>query len=189
MAKTRSVGALPNVRRLFVFDLEATCGDDVPKDETEIIEIGGVLVDMANYETAAEFQLFVCPVRHPNLTDFCTELTSIEQKDVNDAPTYAEAAGYLERFFDKYSVRACGSWGDYDLRQIKKDSKFHSVKNPLPRKHVNLKDLFGRKWGRRRAPGLEMALRHLHMELEGQHHRAIDDARNIIRLLPFIAKQ
>ncbi|MEN9576703.1 MAG: hypothetical protein RL514_4558 [Verrucomicrobiota bacterium] len=52
----------------------------------EIIEIGAVAVRAEDGVPLAEFQSFVRPVRHPRLTPFCTQLTSIQQTDVDGAP-------------------------------------------------------------------------------------------------------
>jgi inhibitor of KinA sporulation pathway (predicted exonuclease) len=38
--------------------------------------------------------------------------------------------------------------------------------------------------GLRKKLGMAKALRHVGLELQGTHHRGIDDARNIARLLP-----
>ena len=67
-----------------IIDFEATCANDgsVPRGEMEIIEIGAVLVEAATFGTLGTFQSFVRPVRHPMLTPFCTELTTITQSDV-----------------------------------------------------------------------------------------------------------
>ena len=60
-----------------VIDLEATCdeGNAIPREETEIIEIGAVLVNGSSLAPVAEHQTFIRPLRHPKLTPFCTELT------------------------------------------------------------------------------------------------------------------
>ena len=52
-------------KHYLVIDLEATCdnGGRVPRDEMEIIEIGGVLVDHETLEPIDEFASFVRPVR------------------------------------------------------------------------------------------------------------------------------
>lgn len=72
---------LDSVRSFIVVDLEATCDDQgaVPRHEMEIIEIGAVLVTASALQVEDEFQAFVKPVRHPVLTRFCRELTSIAQ--------------------------------------------------------------------------------------------------------------
>jgi inhibitor of KinA sporulation pathway (predicted exonuclease) len=49
----------------------------------ETIEIGAFLVETHSLETVGELGTFVKPVRHPVLTPFCTELTTIRQSDVD----------------------------------------------------------------------------------------------------------
>src|SRR5204863_480349 len=84
------------ITRYLVVDLEATCDDHhaLPREDSEIIEIGAVLVDGATLEPQGEFQSFVRPVVHPRLTPFCTQLTTITQADVVRAPT----RGVIDRF-------------------------------------------------------------------------------------------
>ncbi|MEQ9498097.1 MAG: 3'-5' exonuclease [Deltaproteobacteria bacterium] len=172
-----------------VVDFEATCDDAgaVPRDEMEIIEVGACLVRDDLVTPVAEFQSFVRPVRHPQLTPFCTRLTTIRQSEVSTAPSFPEVA---ERWHDWVTQNAeqpifC-SWGDYDRRQLQQDVAFHDVANPLPFGHINLKRKFSEAQSLRKKLGMAQALRHVGLPLGGTHHRAIDDARNIAALLPFI---
>ena len=73
-----------------VVDLEATCcnRNSFPRTEMEIIEIGAVMTD-SQFEVIDEFQSFIKPVRHPELTDFCKELTTISQQEVDSALGFA----------------------------------------------------------------------------------------------------
>jgi inhibitor of KinA sporulation pathway (predicted exonuclease) len=66
---------------ILVVDLEATCCDtkSIPRHQMETIEIGAVMVVRETLEIVDEFQTFIKPVRHPILTKFCLELTSITQ--------------------------------------------------------------------------------------------------------------
>src|SRR3954453_22933067 len=77
----------------FVIDLEATCDENhvIPREQTEIIEIGAVLCDAQTLAPVGEFQTFVRPMRHPKLTPFCTRLTTIKQSDVDAAPGFSAA--------------------------------------------------------------------------------------------------
>jgi inhibitor of KinA sporulation pathway (predicted exonuclease) len=166
-----------------VVDLEATCCDRgaVPRAESEIIEIGAVLVEADTLRAVEEFQTFVRPVRHPRLTTFCTELTTIKQADVDAAPLFTEVAPELRAFGE--GAVFC-SWGNYDRNKLEEDARFHGVPMPLPGPHINLKDLFARVVGGRRR-GNHGALARVGLTPVGTHHRGIDDARNIARLLPF----
>jgi inhibitor of KinA sporulation pathway (predicted exonuclease) len=173
--------------RLVVMDLEATCDDQgaVPKPEMEIIEIGAVLVGGRGFAVLDEFQSFVRPVRHPTLTAFCSGLTSIRQQDVDAAPRFPEVVAALERWMRGHGATVFCSWGDYDRRQMQTDCDLHGVGNPMPARHVNLRAVFSATRRMRHRLGLARALAEAGLTFEGTHHRGLDDARNIARLLPF----
>lgn len=173
---------------LLIVDLEATCSDDglIPREETEIIEIGAVMADGSTFSVVDEFQAFVRPVRHPRLTKFCRELTEIAQSDVDAAELFPQVMARFAAWFGLFGdVRFC-SWGDYDRKQIAHDCAMHALANPMPAEHLNLKKRFQERHRLRRAPGMAEALNRAGLRLEGRHHRGIDDARNIARLLPFV---
>lgn len=169
-----------------VIDLEATCDNAgaVPREQQEIIEIGAVLADGKTLEPREEFQTFVRPVRQPILTEFCIGLTHITQDLVDAAPGFPAAIDALRAFIDGRPV-LFGSWGAYDRGQFRKDAAYHNVSLPLGTRHLNLKQEFSRRRGSRKRFGMAGALRAVGLPLEGTHHRGIDDARNITRLLPY----
>ncbi len=170
-----------------VIDLEATCCDDdtIPRDETEIIEIGAVLVDAATLTPASEFQTFVKPMRHKLLTPFCRTLTTITQDEVDRAPRFPQAISRLGELVRGKDFLFC-SWGAYDRNQFRRDATRHRVKLPLGERHLNLKEEFSKRLGESRPYGVGQALRRVGLSFTGTQHRGIDDARNIARLLPFI---
>lgn len=169
-----------------VIDLEATCDEErrIRSRHMEIIEIGSVLVEAETLLPVAEHQTFVKPVRHPVLTDFCTKLTTITQADVANAPGFPRALASLARFIDGRDVLFC-SWGDYDRRQFEQDAKFHNVALPFGEEHLNVKKQFSAQLGEETRYGMATALKRVGLPLQGTHHRGIDDARNIARLLPW----
>jgi inhibitor of KinA sporulation pathway (predicted exonuclease) len=172
----------PN-KRYLVLDLEATCDqpESFPRSECEIIEIGAVLVDSA-LRPGRSFQTFVRPQLHPELTAFCTELTTIEQAQVDDAPEFPDAIEALARFIEGEQV-LLASWGAYDKNQLRRDAELHGVRLPYGTGHLNIKAEFAEKAGRRM--GVGGALRRVGLTFEGTPHRGIDDARNIARLMPW----
>jgi len=97
-----------------------------------------------------------------------------------------EAIALLKQWLSNYPNAVFGSWGDYDRNQFQQDSKFHNVPFPIAYPHVNLKQHFSDTQGLRKRYGMAQALQLAGIELEGTHHRGIDDARNIAKLLPFI---
>ena len=174
---------IPNSYYLIV-DLEATCSNNgaVPRDEMEIIEIGAVMQDSRTFEVESEFQTFVRPARHPELTEFCTALTGIVQTNVAVAPSFEQALDAMKDWMSDFNDALFCSWGDYDRKQLLQDCEFHQIAYPFHSGHLNLKAEFGSTVGRRKL-GIVEALRHLGMDFEGSHHRGLDDARNIARII------
>jgi inhibitor of KinA sporulation pathway (predicted exonuclease) len=170
-------------RPYLVVDLEATCDqpESFPRDESEIIEIGAMLVDSTTLEPLGEFQTFVRPIQHREITPFCTKLTSITQEHVANAPMLRAALAALGRWLPGPVTLA--SWGAYDKNQLRRETQRKRVKLPWDNQHLNIKEAFGKRAGG--AMGVGQALRRLGLRFEGTPHRGIDDARNIVRLLPY----
>jgi 3'-5' exoribonuclease 1 len=177
-------------QHILVVDLEATCCDiqSIPRHQMETIEIGAVMVDTASLKIVDEFQTFIKPLRHPILTEFCNQLTSITQSQVDTAPTFPEAIKLWQPWLSQFDKTIFGSWGDYDRKQLQHDSKHHRIDLPYPvsSNHVNLKELFSTTQGLNKRYGMAKALNLADIVLTGTHHRGIDDARNISKLLPHI---
>jgi inhibitor of KinA sporulation pathway (predicted exonuclease) len=172
-----------------IVDLEATCSDDgsIPRHEMEIIEIGAVMLNRKTWEIDSEFQQFIQPVRNPQLTKFCTQLTSIRQEDVDQAPIFIEAISrFKDWIYSSFNNYIFCSWGDYDKNQFVQDCKFHNVPYPFGTEHINIKKEFSEYLGVSKRFGMAQALEHLGMELIGTHHRGIDDARNIAAIYKYM---
>ena len=182
---------LEKYQYFLVLDLEATCCDrkQISRQEMEIIEIGSVMVEAENLTIISEFQTFVKPVRNPLLTNFCQQLTSIAQAQVDTAPSYAEAIDKFKQWLYQYNNFVFGSWGEYDRKQIEQDCRFHQLSYPIASEHINLKRLFSSNQNLQRRYGMAQALKLAGIELQGTHHRGIDDAKNIAKLLPYILGQ
>ncbi len=177
-------------QHILVVDLEATCCDrqTIPRHQMETIEIGAVMVDRDTLAIVDEFQTFIRPQRHPVLTDFCRQLTSITQQQVDTAPTFPEAIKLWQPWLDRFDKTIFGSWGEYDRQQFQQDSKYHQIDLPYPvsSNHINLKERFSIAQNLNKRYGMAQALNLANIELIGTHHRGIDDARNISQLLPYI---
>jgi inhibitor of KinA sporulation pathway (predicted exonuclease) len=168
-----------------IVDVEATCSNDgvVPRHEMEIIEIGAVMQNAKTFEVESEFQSFVRPVRHPQLTVFCTELTGITESQLIDAPRFEVALQALQSWMGKFTNLLFCSWGDYDRSQFLQDCDYHRLPYPFPPEHLNIKAEFSRTLNLKKKLGITEALRKLGLQFEGSHHRGLDDARNMSRVV------
>ena len=172
--------------RYVVVDLEATCWENVRDyDRMETIEIGAVAMPTAEGPPTRQFGRFVRPVAEPVLSDFCTRLTTIRQRDVDGADGFQAVLPQFVDWIGPAEFVLC-SWGAYDLTQLRIDCRRHGL--PLPaglERHVNVKKEFARVLGGKSC-GMAQALASVGLPLEGTHHRGIDDARNIARLAAMV---
>lgn len=168
--------------KYIIFDLEATCWDTHDHSPNEIIEIGAVCIDEQK-QVVGEFGTFIKPVIHPILSKFCTELTTITQDMIQDAPLFPEAVGkfreWIASFGDDYWL--C-SWGFYDKTQFKKDCELHQQDTKWLKQHISIKHQHAKIIGLEKGIGMNMALEREKLVLEGTHHRGLDDAKNIAKL-------
>lgn len=177
---------------ILVVDLEATCSDDgaISAEEMETIEIGACWV-APDGRVLDRFQSFVCPVLNPRLTKFCSDLTGISQGIVDSAPRFPEAADLLSEFVQQYatSTSSWTSWGAYDNKQIARDSVRHGITAPITLPHLNAKKLFAKAQRIGKEIGMAKACELTRLGILGTHHRALDDAVNVARLLPWVFAQ
>lgn len=172
--------------RYIIVDLEATCWENVRDfSRMEIIEIGAVELPSASGPPSREFSRFVRPVAEPRLSEFCRQLTSIRQADVDRADPFSVVFPEFVAWIGAEPFVLC-SWGAYDLAQFQVDCRRHGLELPASfTRHVNLKKQYARLRGIRPC-GMARALAHAGLQLEGTHHRGIDDARNIARLAALV---
>ena len=79
------------------------------------------------------------------------------------------------------------SWGNYDRLHLEAQSLLDGAQPAiLARPHLNLKRIWRRTTGQKKKNGLASALAFHDLAFEGSHHRGVDDARNIVRLLPYM---
>ena len=178
-----------------VIDIEATCWEKawhVPdigdvNHVSETIEIGAVMVDDAG-TVLDTFQTFIKPIINTKLSDFCKELTTIKQEDVDEAPYFNSAMLSLMAWIGDRKPYVFCSWGDYDKNQLTKDCQSHGIIFPLGDKHINLKDEYARITGKKKR-GIKKIVASLGWEWEGIQHRGIDDAKNMARVIKTIIKE
>ncbi|MFM1652489.1 exonuclease domain-containing protein [Brevibacillus sp. B_LB10_24] len=172
------------MRNTIIFDLEATCWEKPDQKQSEIIEIGAVKLD-GSLQQIGTFSRLVRPTVHPELSEFCTKLTTITQKEVDAAKPFVQAMEEFEQWIVSSSRDVMLiSWGFYDKRQIQREcaaKHYGGAILQLLAGHVSLKHQFAEA---RQIPPCPMtkALELLQLPLEGVHHRALDDAKNIARI-------
>lgn len=174
-------------RHFIIYDLEATCWRSRAPKRVEVIEIGAVKVN-ESLEIIDEFCAFVRPTLHPQISKFCTQLTSITQADIDGASHFDEVIEAFEDWISPKANRAVlMSWGEFDKRQLLSDSDLHEMELPWLRYHACLQHHYSKWKGSKNQIGLKSAMELEGLTYTGTQHRAIEDARNMARLFQVIA--
>ncbi|CAH8468940.1 unnamed protein product [Heterobilharzia americana] len=192
-----------SLRWFFVLDFESTCFGDDSKQPAEIIEFPVVVLDSVTGTLVDSFQSFVKPTENPELSTFCSNLTGIQQSDLENVPTLAVVLKKFEHWLRKTKeTLGCSfkgqqtttaifvTWTDWDISTCLWD-ECRRKKLPLPGdmlSRIDLKAIFqqwlgSHKVGQKWRGGLKDALHLIGLRFEGRPHRGIDDAKNTARLL------
>ncbi|OOQ56868.1 3'-5' exonuclease [Mucilaginibacter pedocola] len=172
---------------ILVVDIEATCweGRNPPGQENDIIEVGVCLLDVGTGAISANRGILVMPERS-QISKFCTQLTSITPGLIEDEGIYFDdACDILEQEYDARNL-VWASYGDYDRNQFQRQCSEMRVAYPFGPKHINVKTMFQQKRRMKRGVGMAGALEILNLPLEGTHHRGVDDAKNIAKILHWV---
>ena len=166
-----------------IYDLEATCWRGrPPHGVNEVIEIGAYKVNQLG-EVLDVFNKFIKPTVNPILSDFCRQLTSISQSDVDKSKTFPHV---IQEFQDWINVQEedynlC-SWGKFDIQLLKNDCKLHKLEYDWLDNNINVKGQYHEIKGEHKLTGLKNTIKHEGMEFTGIHHRATSDAENLAKI-------
>jgi ERI1 exoribonuclease 3 len=196
---TQDVGVAQPYDYYCVIDFEATCQERGRPRPQEIIELPSVLLDGRTMAVVDEFQLYVQPEYHPVLTEFCTELTGIQQEWVDGAPPFRAALHAHTQWLRRHGVAVAGaqgrsvifvSCGDWDLKtMLPAQLGLYGERAPQHlRRWINIKHVYAQVM-HRKASGMVEMLHGVRLQLEGRHHSGIDDCRNIARIVRALAQR
>lgn len=175
---------------IIVLDLEFTCPTRQDVQITEIIEIGAVCVDDVSFTSLSTFSTLVEPTLNPYLSQVCTELTHIEQDDLNDAPQFEEALQSFMDWLNKQGDYKIYAWGVSDRQQLYKEVKKKCGQHPIIELVSDMRDLqrlyMEKNKIKDRFYSLSNALAKQNIEREEPAHRALSDAISTAKLLAYV---
>ncbi|CAN6443320.1 unnamed protein product [Victoria cruziana] len=171
-----------------VIDFEATCDKEKNPHPQEIIEFPSVLVNSMTGQLEGYFQTYVRPAYHQHLTDFCKELTGIQQIQVDRGVPLSEALLMHDKWLEDNGIKhtnfAVVTWSNWDCRvMLESECRFKRIrKPPYFNRWINLRVPFHEVFGDVRC-NLKEAVQLAGLAWEGRAHCGLDDARNTARLL------
>lgn len=174
-----------------VIDFEATCDKEKNPHPQEIIEFPSVIVSSTTGQLEACFQTYVRPTCNQQLSDFCKDLTGIQQIQVDRGVTLSEALLRHDKWLEKKGIKntnfAVVTWSSWDCRvMLESECRYKKIrKPPYFNRWINLKVPFGEVFGGARC-NLKDAVQMAGLAWQGRAHCGLDDAKNTARLLAFL---
>ncbi|KAG8363728.1 hypothetical protein BUALT_Bualt19G0052500 [Buddleja alternifolia] len=174
-----------------VIDFEATCDKEKVPHPQEIIEFPSVIVSSITGQLEACFQTYVRPTCNQLLTDFCKDLTGIQQIQVDRGVTLSEALLKHDKWLEKKGIKnsnfAVVTWSDWDCRvMLESECRYKKIrKPPYFDRWINLRVPFHEVFGGAKC-NLKEAVEKSGLSWEGRPHCGLDDAKNTARLLALI---
>jgi len=182
-----------------VVDFECTC-DKLHDHPHEIIEFPAVFVNARTLCIEFEFHRFVRPTERPQLTRFCTELTGIQQSEVDAASPLEDVLAEFEAFLRQRALMpkkrvpadsrsfCVATDGPWDVRkflmpecQRKRIVGFAKTWQKV----VNVRRRFHNHF-RLEGGGVRDMLASANLDFQGREHSGLADSRNIARLLALL---
>ncbi|XP_044512361.1 3'-5' exoribonuclease 1-like [Mangifera indica] len=177
-----------------VIDFEATCDKEKNPHPQEIIEFPSVIVSSVTGQLEACFQTYVRPTCNQLLSDFCKDLTGIQQIQVDRGVTLSEALlrhdKWLENKGIKHTNFAVVTWSNWDCRvMLESECRFKKIrKPPYFNRWINLKVPFCEVFGGVRC-NLKEAVEMAGLAWQGRAHCGLDDAKNTAHLLALLMRR
>ncbi|KAH7542174.1 hypothetical protein FEM48_Zijuj02G0045200 [Ziziphus jujuba var. spinosa] len=177
-----------------VIDFEATCDKEKNPHPQEIIEFPSVLVNSMTGQLEDYFQIYVRPTHNQLLSDFCKELTGIQQTQVDKGVLLSEALFLHDKWLEEKGIKqtnfAVVTWSNWDCRvMLESECRFKRIrKPPYFNRWINLKVPFHEVFGGVKC-NLKEAVQLAGLAWEGRAHCGLDDAKNTARLLAHLMHQ
>lgn len=173
-------------RFISVVDLEATCWDSSESrgnQVSEIIEIGLVMLNTETGEVCQPVSMKVRPTQS-TISQFCTDLTGLTQRDVAKAPTLNQACQILRKEYNSHRY-VWSSYGEWDRYMMEESVKRTGAQSAFSGIHTNIQAVFG--WTLPTANkddlSLQKAVQVAGLAWVGRAHSGVDDAHNAANLL------
>ncbi|XP_044512466.1 uncharacterized protein LOC123230343 isoform X2 [Mangifera indica] len=118
-----------------VIDFEATCDKEKNPHPQEIIEFPSVIVSSVTGQLEACFQTYVRPTCNQLLSDFCKDLTGIQQIQVDRGVTLSEALLRHDKWLENKGIKntnfAVVTWSNWDCRvMLESECRYKKIRKP-----------------------------------------------------------
>ncbi len=179
---------------IIVFDTEFTAWEGAeerkwsgPNEYREIVQIGAVKIETATFSELDSFNVFIKPVKNPQLSDYFINLTKITQEKIDKEGMDFSVA--IERFAQWSEGLSLYSWGD-DSQHLKENCVFRNIPFPFSNRQCkDIKPLFAKAGIPVKKYKSSTIIAAFSKQSVRRAHDGLNDARGIVDALKELAKQ
>ena len=173
---------------LLALDFEATCLQNEQIKPQEIIEFPCLKINTKSFDVESTFHEYVRPIAHPILSDFCVDLTGINQGTIDNSHDFIKVYELFENWLEdegllekKFALVTCGNW---DLKTcLKNQCELSNIDFPVWAKDwINIKKSYKQIMGDY-PRSLNAMVEGLGLKFEGKPHSGIDDSQNVANII------
>jgi inhibitor of KinA sporulation pathway (predicted exonuclease) len=176
---------MTNVHQFIFFDFEMLCSSNgMPFSAMESIRLGAVKYDIET-QTIKQFDRFIKPKYHKPLSQFCKELTKIEDCDLADAKHFPGVFQEFILWVGDISKSRFFSWSSSDLNRFELDALSHDIPinlvNEIKCRYVDFQAVFSKRVSKTNH-SVENALALYQLPFVGEKHNPMYDAYNTLQI-------
>ena len=156
-----------------------------PSEGLEIIELSALLVDKETGEPVSSFEQFVRPTKNPKLSDWCKQVTSIDQSSIDEAQPFSVATKMFHSWLELFEgEKTIFYWGDAVMGMLCNEFDRQEVaeQDNLFLGAIDLQNRFSEENEYKNLFSLKAAMKKLRIGYEGSFNKGIDIATNLSRL-------
>jgi inhibitor of KinA sporulation pathway (predicted exonuclease) len=183
---------MTEVKQFVFFDFEMLCSKEgMPYANMESIRLGAVKYDVET-KVISYFDRFIKPMQTDPLSQFCKNLTKIDDRDLAFANPFPIVLQDFIGWVGCLKTSRFFSWSSNDISRLELDSLSHDIPQStildLKSRYVDFQAIFSKRVAKIN-PSVENALALYGLRFEGEKHNPMYDAFNTLRIYLAFSEQ
>ncbi|GAE25190.1 exonuclease [Halalkalibacter wakoensis JCM 9140] len=176
---------MAELKQFIFFDFEMLCSDEGMSFESmEAIRLGAVKYNLQTKEVLT-FDEYIKPLSTKPLSEFCKELTGIDNQHLADASSFQQVLEQFLTWVGGIKKSRFFSWSPSDLHRLKVDSRIHGIPSStiakIEKRYVDFQEIFTKRVSKTNA-SVESALQLYGLDFIGEKHHPMYDSYNTLRI-------
>ncbi|RBW71135.1 3'-5' exonuclease [Bacillus taeanensis] len=176
---------MADIKQYVFFDFEMLCSDrGMAYADMEAIRLGAVKYNIETEEMES-FDRFIRPKNTAPLSEFCINLTGIQDCDLAGAKSFQDVFEEFLKWIGGIKRTQYFSWSPNDLSRLQLDALIHNIPpttiKKIEKRYIDFQAIFSKRVSKNNM-SVENALSLYDLQFEGEAHHPMYDAYNTLRV-------